>query len=1138
MTPTRTCRTAPLRFHSRSSLRLWWCLFAAVGCTLAVAAEQPTPVVAQPPEQPVEQAAAESEPDPLPVEEPTVTLSIEEITARIESVSRDESLADEVRSAVRDQYEKALAAVKQTAIDREQTTGLKQAAVTAEQRRGEAEAALEKPIGDDLPAIAADAAVEKLEAARREAEAVLAAATTRLSALKTAIADRRKESKTLPQDIAVLEGQLAALRQNIPEDPAVDPTLARAQAAARTAAEAAIRAAVELARQKLATYEAEAGLLPLEQRRVEARLAAVTARVEALNRMVTAKRQDVIETRVTEFERELAEVSTDRRRAAAVTIGLVSRCRDLAGAARQAAGELVETRERVSALLADLAETEGLVAGDLATGGGLSRSVGYLLERTRASLPRDGQLAERAAAQSHLVDDTQEILARIDARIDELRPPVRGEEPRAETDIDTVERKILTTLDHDAERLLVETLIPLGVQQNALRAVARDYRRLIDRHLLWVRSARRLTAADLRQAAGGLTWLAQPGRGRQLLEDLVAAATARPLAVVAGLGMVVLLLTLHRRLVKQIVRLGGVVAGRGNLLLRPTLAATVVTVLAAVPFWLGLWLLSWLLASISGVDSFGGSFAAALATVANLLLPLEFLRQFLRPHGLAGGHFGWPAPVIAALRLAARRGVSFALPLVFLWKLLDLESGSREDVGAAARVVFILMMLVVAWIIWALAHPVRGVTFTLARDWGGQAAARVPWLWRGLATVVPVGLAGLMFLGYGYSATQLAASFEQSLWMTFLALAIHGLAVRWLFVSRRRILLAKMRQKSLERQQAEQAAGTATSPPVHDEPLLDVSTINQQTRRLFDAALFVGLLGGLLWIWSPVLPALEFLDRFSLWQLRAADGTVTGAVTLANLLLAVPIVVLTFIVVRNAPGLLEAAVLRHLPLDNATRYAITSLVSYMLAGIGVVAAAATLGLSWGGVQWLVAGLSVGLGFGLQEIVANFICGIILLFEQPIRVGDVVTIDGVTGIVSRIRMRATTVTTWERQEYIVPNKDLITGRVTNWTLTDTTNRVEVRVGVAYDTDPRIACGIIREICQANPDVLADPAPLITFEEFGDSALTLTMRLYLGSLDRRLDVINDIHTAIHERFRAAGIEIAFPQLDVRFRGPPPG
>ncbi len=1093
-------------------------------------------------------AAGEQEGTPPPEQSPAAQGSdslptAADLTARIEAIGTDESLADEVRTAVREQYEKALTALKQRAADREQAAGLEQLAATAEQRRAEAEAALETPIAPDLPEVAADAPVEKIEAARREAEAVLASATTAVNAIKTMIADRRKESKTLPQDIASLEGEAAKLGQDLPEDPDVDPSLARAQGVARSVAGAATVTAVELARQKLATYEAEAGLLPLQQQRLEAQVAAVTTRVEELNRMVAAKRQDVIATRVGEFEQELAEAPEDRRHAAATTIGLVARCRELAPLSRQAAGELVAIREQVASLRADLTRTEGLVAGDLATGGGLSRSVGYLLERTRASLPRDGQLADRAAAQSRLVDDTQEILARIDARLDELGTPGAAEEPADGSSIDAVERKILATLDYDAERLLVETLIPLGVQQNSLRTVTRDYRRLIDRHLLWVRSARRLGAGDLREAGRGLGWLAQPGRGRQLLNDLVAAATTRPLAVVAGCGVVMLLLVLHRRFVKQIVRLGGVVAGRGHLLLRPTLTAMLMTVLAAVPVWLGLWLLARLLASISGSDSFGGSFAAALATVATILLPLEFLRQFLRPHGVAGGHFGWPAPVIAALRLAARRGVAFALPLVFLWKLLELESGSREEVIAAARLAFIILMLVVAWIIWALTHPTRGVTTALAREWGGAAAARLSWFWRVLATGVPVALAALMFLGYGYSATQLAASFQQSLWMVFGALAIHGLALRWLLVSRRRLALDQMRQRALERQQAQDrqqldpAGGTATSPPVHDEPILDISTINQQTRRLFDAALFVAVLGGLVWIWSPVLPALEFLYRFSLWQLRAADGTVTGAVTLANLLLAVPLVVLTFIVVRNAPGLLEAAVLRHLPLDNASRYAITSLASYLLAGVGIIATAATLGLSWGGVQWLVAGLSVGLGFGLQEIVANFICGIILLFEQPIRVGDVVTLDGVTGVVSRIRMRATTVTTWERQEYIVPNKDLITGRVTNWTLTDTTNRVEVRVGVAYGTDTRLACGILREICQANGDVLVEPAPLITFEEFADSALTITLRLYLGSLDRRLDVINDVHTAIHERFNAAGIEIAFPQLDVHLRNPPP-
>ena len=162
--------------------------------------------------------------------------------------------------------------------------------------------------------------------------------------------------------------------------------------------------------------------------------------------------------------------------------------------------------------------------------------------------------------------------------------------------------------------------------------------------------------------------------------------------------------------------------------------------------------------------------------------------------------------------------------------------------------------------------------------------------------------------------------------------------------------------------------------------------------------------------------------------------------------------------------------------------------------------------------------------------ANFICGIILLFEQPIRVGDVVTIDGVDGVVSRIRIRATTVTTWDRQEYIVPNKDLITGRVTNWTLSDATNRVHLTVGVAYGTDTRRASALIREICQAHPDVLREPETLITFEQFGDSTLNITIRAYLGLIEKRLVVINDLHTAIHDRFAAEGIEIAFPQLDV--------
>jgi potassium-dependent mechanosensitive channel len=1106
---------------------------AAVFVIVALAGE-PTLALAAPAALPAEGPPAT--PEANAKDEAETGLSIETVRKRLDALVEDTTLADEVRGRAREKFEKALAALKQEAADRSEIARLKQAAASAAVREEGAKQAVAKPAEIELPAVNASATIAENEASRQEGAAKLAAMTTQLQEVKAAITDRRKESKALPQQIAELENKLAELQKPVVEDTEVDPALARSQAASREAAIREISTGLELARQKVRTFEAEATLLPLEEQVLQRGIATATERVEALTKISAAKRQDLIESRQSEFELELGEVSTERQRESAGTIALLEKWGEIATRGRQFAAELVETRDQAASIQADFRETESLVASDLETGGALSPSVGFLLVRTRGLLPGDGQIVERARRQAGIIEDTQAILAVISARIDELdkRMPVHND-PDPAPDIDRLEYALLQTMDRDAERFLIETLIPLGVQQKTLRTVARDYRQLINSHLLWVRSDRPLDLRDLEETAAGLASLMQPGRGRQLTDDMAAAVLAKPLAVIVGLVSIVVLGLLHRWFVRQIIRLGGVVAGRNGLRLGPTLSALGMTVMAAIPVWLGTWLVAQLLSGITAADSLGGSFAGALTTVAAVLLPLEFLRQLLRPHGVASVHFGWPAKVTGPLRQAARRAVAGALPLLFLWQLLDLESGSVDEVKAAARLAFMLLMAVVVGILWMLARPTTGFISTLAADWGGPAAVRLSWLWRGFAVAVPLGLAALMGLGYGYSAVQLAESLLRSVWLVILAMVVHGVALRWLLISRRRIAMNQLRQRAVERARAEAIPQEASvGPPIYDDTNLDITAINQQTKRLIDATLFVGLLAGLYWIWLPVLPALGFLDRVSLWQQRAADGSVTGAVTLANLLLSVPIVVLTFIVVRNAPGLLEAAVLRHLPLDSPSRYAITTLASYLIAGVGLVLAAATLGLSWGGVQWLVAGLSVGLGFGLQEVVANFICGIILLFEQPIRVGDVVTLDGVTGVVSRIRIRATTVTTWERQEYIVPNKDLITGRVTNWTLSDTTNRVEVRVGVAYGTDTRGACSLLRAICTANEEVLDDPAPLISFEEFGNSALTLVLRFYLASLDRRLSVVSDIHTAIHEQFATAGIEIAFPQVDVHFPG----
>ena len=147
-----------------------------------------------------------------------------------------------------------------------------------------------------------------------------------------------------------------------------------------------------------------------------------------------------------------------------------------------------------------------------------------------------------------------------------------------------------------------------------------------------------------------------------------------------------------------------------------------------------------------------------------------------------------------------------------------------------------------------------------------------------------------------------------------------------------------------------------------------------------------------------------------------------------------------------------------------------------------------------------------------------------------RVGDIVTVDNIDGVVSRIRIRATTITNWDRKEYIVPNKSFITGNVLNWTLSSDVNRIIINVGIAYGSDTELARELLLKAAQEHPNVLEDPAPVATFEGFGDNALNFLLRCYIPNLDNRLATITDLHLAIDKAFRKAKITIAFPQQDV--------
>jgi potassium efflux system protein len=325
------------------------------------------------------------------------------------------------------------------------------------------------------------------------------------------------------------------------------------------------------------------------------------------------------------------------------------------------------------------------------------------------------------------------------------------------------------------------------------------------------------------------------------------------------------------------------------------------------------------------------------------------------------------------------------------------------------------------------------------------------------------------------------------------------------------------------REAAESGEGAEAEQPAPAEPEVSLRAISEQTRSLVTNLSGVLLVVGLWLVWRDMLPALGVFSEWPVWQ----------NVTLGNVGRALIVVIITYVAARNVPGLLEITVLQRLPLDSGLRFAIAAISRYLISIVGVVVAFQAIGIGWDKVQWLAAAVTVGLGFGLQEIFANFVSGLIVLLERPMRVGDTVTVGDTTGTVTRIRMRATTITDWDRKELIVPNREFVTGRLVNWTLSDRVLRLVIPVGIAYGSDTGLAEKLLLRVAAGHPQVLKDPEPTAFFMGFGESSLDFELRVFLPSVDVRLETTSDLHLAIDRAFREAGIEIAFPQRDVHIR-----
>ncbi len=1142
----------------------------AAGPAPAVAADSP-PAASQP-ASPTTNPADAGQRDAIPAD-----AWMQQLVQRQQQLQSDTERTPEVKEQLNKTYEQLRLDFEAANKARNRRSEYTDAAAAApgvleatKARKAELDANKTPPSAQELTGLS----YEELDQRRMALEAELATLGTERTTLTEAIAKRDKRRKELPQLISDAKSKLEQMGQQVPVASSEDPLLKEAGAWSFDVSRRLLAEQQQSYEAEQRLYEAEAPLLPLQLEVAQATEKRTQERLRLVNEQLDRIRTNRILNTAREARSLIAAAPEAYQPVGQQLLTQIEEWKDLASKQASVKAELEdaqrllarwsERRTQMDARVETKPGTEGV--SNVITG--FNSWVGLMLRKQRSELPDPQQLrvklnnyqCEMQSAES-LLFDIQDSLQEIELQQDVLeqhesqvaaatRDANQGATPEAESaGGPTADQRAAEELLKFTASTLQTMRLDVNAYQDDLYDLAdvrertivrtKEYREFIDKHVLWIRSAERLSAADWRPGSEAFAWLVDIQNWRTVGLLLGQDVVQKPAWTILFVLLMIALIWNQSRLRRRLAELSSKAEKNNCTNYNLTVRSLILTVLVTAPVTLTLLFLQWRLSRAAAdvvLPTTGGDFPVALVAglqmMVSVFYPLELARQLCRHDGLGIKHFGWRDKVAIRLRGNLRWLINVSVPLAGIIGILHNHPVQRWE-SSLGRVAFIALMLLLSLFLARVFAPRSGVVSGFLASNSGGWVDRLSWLWYPTVCVLPLGLAAVSFVGFHYTAERLAIHVMSTQWMVTLVAVSYFMLMRWLVLNRRRLMLAQARQR-LEDAAKRDPSGELPAPI--EEPRVDLVAINEQTRRLVTSFVVMFIFVMLFVIWSDVLPAVALLEGVRLWPVQGEVTKDTFTITLANVLVVIPIVLLFVISGRNVPGLLEIAFLQHLPLTGAARYAITTLSRYAIFGLGIIVVASTIGLKWESIQWLVAALGVGLGFGLQEIFANFVSGLILLFEQPIRVGDVVSIDGTTGSVSKIRMRATTIVNWDRQELIVPNKDLITNKLLNWTLSDTTNRIEIKVGVAYGSDMRLASELLKEICKDNPNIMQEPAPSVTFDLFDSSSLNLALRAFLSSLDNRLGTVNELHQQIYQRFNDAGIEIAFPQRDLHLRSLP--
>lgn len=1122
---------------------------------LSWAAEKPTST----------KAAASFNAKTIPTDQETSTLSLEIIDKQMAALSEEKSLSSEARSKLEEIWGKIRENFAQTLEWKAKEEEFRVRAENAPTLLLEIQRqlALPEPIAPENSI--ATFTVEMTEQLVNTLEAELKTQRDQFLELETAISAMTKRRLELPNLLADARSRLQGLVSSGHPTITIDegPVAKKTRKAVANSQTALGEAEVKAYERQLATFETRLELgksqRELISRRItetEEKLANLRAIFSGIKKRETEEANLKSQQELQEFARSLPAITSIAKENAEYA----SKRSEILTISEHVNNELDESTRKMAKLTEEHKSLEEKVKNL-----GLSDYIGLLFRGKRADLPKSSIYRDRIQRRNALISSIQAQLMPLEEKasgmydlkklqkeliqtLDSQLPIERREAVKQSLfDLLKTRRDLVDGLLKDYNSLFIR-LADLDSLERRLLIVIRQFESFINKHIFWIPSCQSFSLQDITKAFSLIVLSHDPAAWSSLLPSITSAFKNKAWFFMGAIFLLLLILMGHGRAIAYNRSLAEQVGKPETdsfwLTIKSFLLTLYMTSFIPALIWF-----AYLLTS-SGSEPLG--MAKHVKTLLLAILPLTwallFIRGVFREKGLANVHFKWHLEVVHDLLRSRLLWLSMICVPLYSITSVVLQSGGEQTHESLGRLLFLFSTILSAFFLHQIFSPSGKVFMEIGNFFPKRIFYRARHGLYFLVVILPIILCIISLFGYQFTAQQLLLRNIQGLFAILTAVFAYGFVTRALRLQRRKLASKLIQERAAAKnveQNAEVAFISGKEVPLEHTDGTTIASMSSQADNLIFIAFLILLTMGLWNIWRDVLPAARILEQFQLWTtnvkvteaLTSADGSVINevverpvAVTLLDLLTALTVLTLSLVAARNVPGFLEFAILQRLPIDNGIRYAISSLTTYFITVLGIIWSFYLIGVGWDKVQWLVTGISVGLGFGMQEIFANFVSGLILLFERPMRVGDIVSVGVNSGLVTKIQIRATTILNHDKRELIIPNKNFITGEIINWTLTDRVIRIVLPVRVAYDSDLKRVSEILLRVASENPKVLKEPYPRALMTNFGENALEFELRVFVPSPDLYPEFQHDLNISITEAFRKEGIVIPFPQRDI--------